>query len=48
MFCINAEGLLQELDFPEGLDDWKDFIDSSKISLKGILLQNDNKYPSVE
>jgi len=47
VFCNNAEELLQELGFPEGPDEWRLFIDSSKISLKGVLLHNGNKYPSV-
>lgn len=47
VFCNNAEGLLQELGFPERSEEWRLFIDSSKISLKAVLLHNGNKYPSV-
>lgn len=35
------------MSFPENSDEWRLFIDASKISLKAVLLHNGNKYPSA-
>ena len=40
-YCTNMPGL------PHDPWDWRLFIDSSKRSLKGVLLHNGNKYPSI-
>lgn len=47
VYCNNAYGLLRELGFATGPKEWRLFIDSSKVSLKAVLLHNGNKYPSV-
>ena len=46
-YCTNIPGLLTSLDLPYNPSDWCLFIDSSKRSLKGVLLHNRNKYPSI-
>lgn len=43
----NTEELLQEPRFPQGLEEWRLFIDSFNISLKAALLHNANERPSV-
>lgn len=48
VYCNNIQGLFKQL----GLEvydsnDWRLFIDSSKRSLKGVLLHNGNKFSSV-
>ena len=46
-YCINIPGLFTSLGLPHNPSDWRLFIDSSKWSLKGVLLHNGNKYPSI-
>lgn len=48
VYCKNVEGLMEELK-PNvyKTDAWRLFIDSSKISLKAVLLHNTNHYASV-
>ena len=44
-YCNNIEGLLSEMSLPEyNPDEWRLFIDSSKRSLKCVLLHNNNKF----
>lgn len=48
VFCNNIKGLLEKMGLPEYTpDDWRLFIDSSKRSLKCVLLHNGNKYGSI-
>lgn len=47
VYCDDAEGLLEELELPSKPDCWRLFIDSSKISLKAVLLHNGNRHSSV-
>lgn len=47
VFCNDVFHLLQELDLPTNPEEWRLFIDSSKFSLKGVLLHNGNKHPSI-
>jgi len=48
VFCQDARGLLIKMGLPEYLpSDWRLFIDSSKQSLKCVLLHNENKYGSI-
>lgn len=48
VFCQNVRGLLEKTGLPEYVpDDWRLFIDSSKRSLKCVLLHNGNKYASI-
>ena len=46
-YCTNIPGLFMSLGLPPNPSDWRLFIDSSKQSLKGVLLHNGNKYPSI-
>ena len=47
-FCTDIGGLLKELDEDEyAAEDWRLFIDSSKVSLKAVLLHNGNVKPSI-
>ena len=46
-YCTNIPGLFTSLGLPHNPSDWRLFIDSSKRSLKGVLLHNWNKYPSI-
>ena len=46
-YCTNIPGLFTSLGLPHNPSDWRLFIDSSKQSLKGVLLHNGNKYPSI-
>lgn len=48
VFCQDVENLLLKLGLPQySPDDWRLFIDSSKQSLKCMLLHNGNKYASI-
>lgn len=48
VFCHEIRGLLEKMALPEYFpDDWRLFIDSSKRSLKCVLLHNGNKYGSI-
>ena len=46
-YCTNKPGLFTFLGLRHNPSDWRLFIDSSKQSLKGVLLHNGNKYPSI-
>ena len=46
-YCTNIPGLFTSLGLPHNPSDWRLFIDSFKQSLKGVLLHNRNKYPSI-
>ena len=46
-YCTNIPGLFTSLGLPHNPSDWHLFIDSSKRRLKGVLLHNGNKYPSI-
>ena len=45
-YC-NIHGLFQEIGIAYSASDWRLFIDSSKQSLKAVLLHNGNVYPSI-
>lgn len=47
VYCNDPQKLLEELQLPEKPTEWRLFIDSSKLSLKAVLLHNGNRYPSV-
>ena len=48
VYCIDIEGLLLNMGVPEyRYQDWRLFIDSSKRSLKCVLILNGNQYASV-
>ena len=45
VYCNNIQGLLSEISVPEyNSDEWRLFINSSKRSLKCVLLHNGNKF----
>ena len=46
-YCTNIPGFFTSLSLPHNPSDWRLFIDSSKRSLKGVLLHNGNKYPWI-
>jgi len=46
-FCADIDGLMCELGYEHVSEEWRLFIDSSKASLKAVLLHNGNKKPSV-
>ena len=46
-YCTNISGLFTSFGLPYNPSDWHLFIDSSKRSLKGVLLHNGNEYPSI-
>ncbi|GBL88944.1 hypothetical protein AVEN_159031-1 [Araneus ventricosus] len=48
VFCHEIRGLMEKIGLPEYFpDDWRLFIDSSKRSLKCVLLHNGNKSVSI-
>jgi hypothetical protein len=47
VFCSNVKPLVEQLGFHWESSKWRLFIDSSKHSLKGVLLNNLNEYPSI-
>ena len=46
-YCHDIDSLLQELGVAHKSEEWRLFIDSSKLSLKAVLLHVGNKLPSV-
>ena len=46
-YCTDIQGLFQEIGIVYSAWDWRLFIDSSKLSLKAVLVQNGNVYPSI-
>ena len=46
-FCNNVSGLFYSIGIPGIPSEWRLFFDSSSKSLKAVLLQNGNKYPSL-
>lgn len=45
--CRDVNGLMMELGVQHNPQEWRLFIDSSKTSLKAVLLHNGNTFPSV-
>jgi hypothetical protein len=45
--CTDIEGLMQTFSINHNPLDWRLFIDSSKLSLKAVLLHNGNTVPSI-
>jgi len=45
--CNDIDGLMQTLSINHNSLDLRLFIDSSKLSLKAVLLHNDNTLPSI-
>ena len=46
-YCTGMQGLFQQIDIAYSASDWRLSIDSSKRSLKAVLLHNGNVYPSI-
>ena len=46
-YCTDIQGLFQKIGIAYSASDWRLFIDSSKPSLKAVLLHNGNVYPSI-
>lgn len=46
-YCDDIDGLFEKLSIEHISNEWRLFIDSSKCSLKGVLLHNGNTYPSI-
>ena len=47
MFCYDVDGLMNALGIKHDLQKWRLFIDSSKLSLKAVLLRNGNQHPCI-
>jgi len=47
MFCNDVCSVMEVLGHEYNPDQWRLFVDSSKVSLKVVLLHNRNKFPSV-
>lgn len=47
VFCSDVPGLMARFKIEYAPDEWRLFIDSSKRSLKAVLLHNGNKYASI-
>jgi hypothetical protein len=47
VYCCNIPGLMQKLGIEYKVNEWRLFIDSSKRSLKAVLLHNSNNYASL-
>jgi len=47
VFCYDADGLMNALGIKHDPQEWRLFIDSSKLSLKAVLLHNGNQHPSI-
>ena len=46
-YCYDVIGLFQEMQQPYDPEEWRLFVDSSKISLKAVLLHIGNEKPSI-
>jgi len=47
IYCTDVNGIMQELGYTHRSEEWRLFIDSSKLSLKAVLLHNVNMLPSI-
>ncbi|GBL95037.1 hypothetical protein AVEN_187540-1 [Araneus ventricosus] len=47
IFCNDVDSLFKALGLQHKPQEWRLFIDSSKVSLKAVLLHNGNKHPSI-
>jgi hypothetical protein len=47
VFCQNVDALMQEMRITHNAQEWRLLIDSSKLSLKAVLLHNTNQLPSI-
>jgi hypothetical protein len=47
VYCKDVCGLMEELQLQYAPEQWRLFIDSSKVSLKAVLKHNAKKHPSI-
>jgi hypothetical protein len=47
VFCYDVDGLMNTLGIKHDPQEWRLFLDSSKLSLKAVLLHNGNQHPSI-
>ncbi|GBN98306.1 hypothetical protein AVEN_154489-1 [Araneus ventricosus] len=47
IFCNDVDSLFKALGLQHNPQEWRLFIDSSKVSLKAVLLHNGSKHPSI-
>ena len=47
VYCTDVGGIMQEFGYSHRPEEWRLFIDSSKLSLKAVLLHNKNMLPSI-
>ena len=47
VYCTDVGGIMQEFGYSHRPEEWRLFIDSSKLSLKAVLLHNKNILPSI-
>ena len=47
VYCCDINGLFEALSQSLEISEWRLFIDSSKVSLKAVLLDNGNLKPSI-
>ncbi|GBO19253.1 hypothetical protein AVEN_162760-1 [Araneus ventricosus] len=47
IFCNDVDSLFKALELQHNPQEWRLFIDSSKVSLKVVVLHNGSKHPSV-
>jgi len=47
VFCYDVDGLINALGIKHDPQEWRLIIDSSKLSLKVVLLHNGNQHPSI-
>jgi len=47
VFCYDVDGLMNALGIKHDPQEWRLFIDSSKLSLKAVLLHNGKQHPSI-
>jgi hypothetical protein len=47
VYCSDVFGLMEKFNIQYDVNEWRLFIDSSKISLKAVLLHSGSKYASV-
>jgi len=47
VYCNNIQELLEELQLEHTYEQWRLFVDSSKVTLKAVLLHKGNKYLAI-
>jgi len=47
VFCYDVDGLMNALGIKHDSQEWRLSIDSSKLSLKAVLLHNGNQHPCI-